>query len=193
MTTIQSTVKRLKYRLPPIPTIRDIVRLYKLRAMRQLSQNFLLDERIVNRIVSSAGRVKDSYVIEVGSGPGSITRAILAKQPTQLTVIEKDVRFVPVLEHLQEAVEDHVRMKIEIGDVFDYRLENAFVNAPIYDWTDFCPPIHIIGNLPFNVATHLIIDWLKLVSEKSSIWAHGRAKMTLTFQKEVAQRFVFVL
>lgn len=85
-------------RLPPLPSIREIIRLYKLRAKKQLSQNFLLDHNISRKIVRSAGKLHESYVCEVGPGPGGITRAILEAGVKQLAVVEKDSRFLPSLE-----------------------------------------------------------------------------------------------
>ena len=84
-------------RLPPLPSIRDIIRLQKLRAMKQLSQNYLLDSNITRKIVRAAGDLHNSYVCEVGPGPGGITRAILEAGIKQLIVIEKDNRFMPSL------------------------------------------------------------------------------------------------
>ena len=85
-------------RLPPLPSIREIIRLYKLRAKKQLSQNFLLDCNISRKIVKAAGKLNESYVCEVGPGPGGITRAILEAGVKQLAVVEKDSRFLPSLE-----------------------------------------------------------------------------------------------
>ncbi|GJQ84252.1 mtTFB1 [Trypoxylus dichotomus] len=179
-----------KLRLPPLPTVRDLVRLYRLRAIKQLSQNFLMDERITDRIVKAAGNVKDHYVCEVGPGPGSITRSIINRQPRKLVVVEKDNRFLPSLELLKEACEPHVNLEIEIGDIRTYNFEKNFNEMSKFNWHHAPPPLHIIGNLPFNVSTYLIIKWLRDISLKTSAWAYGRTPMTLTFQKEVAERIV---
>ena len=85
-------------RLPPLPTIRDLLKLYGLRAMKQLSQNFLLDLRVTNRIVKTMGQVAGGQVLEVGSGPGSITRPIIERGPSRVILVEKDKRFLPTLE-----------------------------------------------------------------------------------------------
>lgn len=177
-------------RLPPLPTVRDLVKLYRLRALRQLSQNFLMDERITDKIVKSAGRITDHYVCEVGPGPGSITRSILKQSPKKLIVVEKDPRFVPVLNLLKEACKEHTEMIVAINDIRLYNLEEGFKGAIKHNWFDAPPPIHLIGNLPFSVSTILIIRWLQSISEQSSAWSYGRSSMTLTFQKEVAERMI---
>lgn len=177
-------------RLPPLPTIRDLVKLYRLRALRQLSQNFLMDERLTNKIVRAAGHLENNFVCEVGPGPGGITRSILRHCPKELIVIEKDPRFLPTLELLMESCEKTTKMKIEVGDILSYKLEDAFPAAERLDWQSVPPSVHLIGNLPFSVSTHLIIKWLHAISERRSAWIHGRTRMTLTFQKEVAERIV---
>lgn len=177
-------------RLPPLPTIRDMVRLYKLRAIKQLSQNFLMDERLTDKIVRMAGKIVNAHVCEVGPGPGGITRSILRKNPKNLILIEKDPRFLPTLELLQEACASHTKVHIEIGDVLQYNFEERLKDVRGYNWHDPPPPIHLIGNLPFSVSTILIIKWLKSISERNSAWKFGRTRMTLTFQKEVAERIV---
>lgn len=85
-------------RIPPLPTIKDLLKLYKLRARKHLSQNFLLDRRLCSKIVKAAGNLNGCFVCEVGPGPGNITRAILEKNIQKLLVIEKDERFKPSLE-----------------------------------------------------------------------------------------------
>ncbi|KAF5298997.1 hypothetical protein FQA39_LY11629 [Lamprigera yunnana] len=180
-------------RLPPLPTIRDIIRLYKLRALRQLSQNFLLDERITNKLVRAAGTLEGHTVCEVGPGPGLITRSIIYKAPKKLVLVEKDPRFLPSLELIQEACQDRVEIIIEVGDIREHNFEKSFSEVQRNSWPEEPPPLNIIGNLPFNVSTNLLIRWLKCISEKKSAWSFGRTKMTLTFQKEVAERIVAML
>ena len=85
-------------RLPPLPSIKEVIRIYKLTARKQLSQNFLLDQNICRKIVHSAGKLQNRYVCEVGPGPGGITRSILEAGVEQLAVIEKDERFLPGLQ-----------------------------------------------------------------------------------------------
>ncbi|CAH0546467.1 unnamed protein product [Brassicogethes aeneus] len=177
-------------RLPPLPTIRDLVKLYRLKALKQLSQNFLMDERLTDKIVKAAGKIQNHYVCEVGPGPGGITRSIIKRQPHKLIVVEKDPRFIPTLELLQESCASVTDMKIEIGDIRSYNFDNGFINVPKHNWYEAPPPIHLIGNLPFSVSTNLLVRWLKSISEKSSAWSFGRTSMTLTFQKEVAERMV---
>jgi dimethyladenosine transferase 1 len=85
-------------KLPPLPTISEIVKMYKLQARKQLSQNFLLDMNITRKIVRAAGNITDGYVCEIGAGPGGITRAILEQNIKELAVVEKDSRFIPSLQ-----------------------------------------------------------------------------------------------
>lgn len=114
-----------KLRLPPLPTVRDLVKLYKLRAIKQLSQNFLLEQRVTDKIVRAAGNLNNQVVLEVGPGPGSITRSILSRSPRKLIVVEKDPRFLPTLELLKEAVADSVQMDIVIDDILAYNFNQG--------------------------------------------------------------------
>lgn len=84
--------------ISPLPTIRELLKLYQVHALKRLSQNFLLNLRITDRIVKAAGKIKDGEVCEVGPGPGAITRSILMRNPQKVVVIEKDQRFEPMLE-----------------------------------------------------------------------------------------------
>lgn len=175
-------------RLPPLPTIRDLVKLYKLRAMKQLSQNFLMDERLTDKIVKAAGKIEGHHVLEVGPGPGGITRSIIRRCPQELIVVEKDPRFLPSLELLSDACAATTKMTIIRGDILQYPLDNCFTGCLSTPWTDFRAPVHLIGNLPFAISTRLLINWLKDISLQRGAWAYGRASLTLTFQKEVAER-----
>lgn len=177
-------------RLPPLPTIRDLIRLYKLRALKQFSQNFIMDERLTDKIVRAAGKIQNGYVLEVGPGPGSITRSILKQFPKHLVVVEKDRRFLPTLELLEEAMRGVTRMDIVRGDILKYNCLEAFPDCPPTDWNEKPPNVHIIGNLPFSISTRLLINWIKDISLRQGAWSYGRTSLTLTFQLEVAQRMI---
>lgn len=177
-------------RLPPLPTIRDLVRMYKLQAIKQLSQNFLMDERLTDKIVRAAGKIAGHHVLEVGPGPGGITRSIIRQSPAHLVLVEKDRRFLPTLELLAEAADGHTKMDIHIDDILRYPIETAFPTAAQHDWHGPRAPIHLIGNLPFAISTRLLINWLHDISLRRGAWSLGRTPMTLTFQKEVAERIV---
>lgn len=175
-------------RIPVLPSVSEIVRLYKLQARKHLSQNFLLDMNLTRKIIRCAGLSEQSSVCEVGPGPGGLTRAIMEKDICDLTVIEKDRRFLPGLRLLSEASAKPIR--VVHGDVLSYDMQDTFPETYVHEWKGDSPNIHIIGNLPFNVSTPLIIKWLEAISKKTGPWRYGRTRLTLTFQKEVAERMV---
>lgn len=183
-------ISRTQARLPPLPTIRDLVKLYKLQAFKQLSQNFLMDERLTDKIVKAAGRIEDNFVLEVGPGPGGITRSIVRRCPKELIVVEKDQRFQPTLELLADACKETTKMTIVQGDILNYQMDDCFPNCPKTDWDSHRAPVHLVGNLPFSISTRLLINWLKDISLRRGAWSYGRASLTLTFQQEVAERIV---
>lgn len=152
-----------------LPTLRDELEAHGLWANKGLGQHFLLDLNITRRIARTAGDLAGRQVIEVGPGPGGLTRALL-ETGAHVTAIEKDPRFLPLLEPLIEWSEGHLR--IVQGDALDAD-ENELVSGV---------STAVISNLPYNVGTPLLVKWLK-----AGPW---RGDMTLMFQKEVAQRIV---
>lgn len=181
----------MNIRLPPLPTIKDIIKLYNISALKNLSQNFLLDERLIDKIIKKAGVLSDKYVLEVGPGPGGLTRSIIRKNPKKLIVVEKDKRFQPILDMLADSfVSVNGEMSIIYDDIKYIKMTNMFPIEEKKDWMDESPNIHLIGNLPFNVSTYLIIQWLQQISKRDGPWSYGRTKMLLTFQKEVAERLI---
>ncbi|KAI3367861.1 hypothetical protein L3Q82_026699 [Scortum barcoo] len=139
-----------------------------------------------HKIVRQAGNLRDAHVCEVGPGPGGITRSILNAGAADLLVVEKDSRFIPGLKLLSEAAPG--RLRIVHGDILTYRMDRGFPVNISKPWEEDPPDLHIIGNLPFNVATPLIIKWLECIANRTGPFVYGRTRLTLTFQKEVAER-----
>ncbi|XP_058832635.1 dimethyladenosine transferase 1, mitochondrial isoform X1 [Topomyia yanbarensis] len=157
-------------RIPPLPTIRDLVGLYKLRAIKQLLQNFLMDERLTNKIVRAAGNIQNNYVLEVGPGPGGITRSIIKMCP-HLVAVEKDRCFLPTLELLPEASKDFLRMDIVRKDILEYHMAAPFSDCSNMDWQDKRAPVHILGNLPLAISTRLLVNWPREMSLQTGAWS----------------------
>ncbi|XP_058832636.1 dimethyladenosine transferase 1, mitochondrial isoform X2 [Topomyia yanbarensis] len=163
-------------RIPPLPTIRDLVGLYKLRAIKQLLQNFLMDERLTNKIVRAAGNIQNNYVLEVGPGPGGITRSIIKMCP-HLVAVEKDRCFLPTLELLPEASKDFLRMDIVRKDILEYHMAAPFSDCSNMDWQDKRAPVHILGNLPLAISTRLLVNWPREMSLQTGAWSYGRSSL----------------
>lgn len=178
-------------RLPPLPSMKNLLKIYKLHAVKQLSQNFILDQNLSDKIIRKTGNLSDCHVLEVGPGPGGLTRSILKHQPNKVIVVEKDKRFEPTLEMLADAFAAvNGNMEIIFDDIMRFNMTTVFPRTEAKAWTDKSPRIRLIGNLPFNISTPLIIKWLHAVCKKTGPWEFGRTRMTLTFQKEVAERLV---
>ncbi|VBB33205.1 unnamed protein product, partial [Acanthocheilonema viteae] len=176
-------------RLPPLPSLKNFLYAYRLRAKKILSQNYLMDMNLTRKIVRQAEVKQGDCVVEIGPGPGSITRAILETNCRRLDVVEIDHRFIPPLEVLKEASEE--RMFIHRGDILKTDLEQIWSQAGVerIAWEeDRLPMAHIIGNLPFNIASPLIIKFLREMLYRQGPWSFGRVPLLLTFQMEVAER-----
>jgi 16S rRNA (adenine1518-N6/adenine1519-N6)-dimethyltransferase len=161
-----------------LPPLRDTIAKHGLNAKKTLGQNFLLDLNITMKIARTAGALEGVTVLEVGPGPGGLTRALLASGARRVVAIERDDRCLPALEEISLA---HPGRLIAIsGDalVLDHR---AVLEAAGVDLAK--DPIKIIANLPYNVATPLLTNWLG-----GSDWPPYWDGMALMFQKEVAQR-----
>jgi len=175
-------------RLPPLPTVKDILRMYNIKAQKRLSQNFILDPRLLDRLARAGGDVAGKHVVEVGPGPGGITRAFLGRGATRVAVIEKDARFLPSLHLLAEASGD--RLTIHHGDVLSFNMARLFPDPLRREWDDKQTEVAVIGNLPFNVSTPLIIRWLSDMAGREGVFSYGRVPLVLTFQQEVVDRMV---
>ena len=151
-----------------LPTIRETLSKVSLRAKKSLGQNFLLDAAFTDKIAQSAAPFEGT-VIEIGPGPGGLTRSILLMGAHELIAIEKDQRAIVFLEELKKAASP--RLQIKQADA---------LTEPV--WEFGFQPRQIIANLPYNIATPLLILWLK--------HANAFDKLTLMFQKEVAERIV---
>jgi 16S rRNA (adenine1518-N6/adenine1519-N6)-dimethyltransferase len=156
-----------------LPPLRDVVRTHGLMAKKSLGQNFLFDLNLTSRIARSAGSLEDATVIEVGPGPGGLTRAILAAGARKVIAIERDARCMPVL--------------AEIAARYPGRLEVIEADALEFDPTPLIGEgqVRIISNLPYNVGTALLTGWLTVEA-----WPPWWDSLTLMFQREVAERIV---
>ncbi len=153
-----------------LPPLREVIARHGLNASKALGQNFLFDGQLLARIAAVPGDLHDAEVLEVGPGPGGLTRALLAAG-ARVTAIERDHRCIPALAELGEAFPGQLTV-IE-GDALAIDAPALFKTKP-----------HIVSNLPYNVGTALLVGWL------SADWAPWWQSLTLMFQKEVAERIV---
>ena len=153
-----------------LPPLREVIARHGLTASKALGQNFLFDGQLLARIAAVPGDLNDAEVLEVGPGPGGLTRALLAAG-ARVTAIERDRRCIPALEELGAAHPGRLRL-IE-GDALAIDAPSLFEGKP-----------HIVSNLPYNVGTALLVGWL------SAAWQPWWQSLTLMFQREVADRIV---
>ena len=155
-----------------LPPLREVIARHDLRAKKQLGQNFLLDLNLTAKIARAAGDLTGCDVLEVGPGPGGLTRGLLAEGARRVLAVEKDSRCLPAL--------------AEIAAHYPGRLEVINGDALAVDvLAHLTPPIRIAANLPYNVGTELLIRWLT-----PAVWPPFWQSLTLMFQKEVAERIV---
>ena len=155
-----------------LPPIRDVIQRHNLAASKALGQNFLLDEQLLARIAALPGDLSDAQVLEVGPGPGGLTRALL-RAGARVTAIEMDRRCLPALAELGESFPGQLTV-IE-GDAL--KIDHAQLMGQA--------PFHVLSNLPYNVGTALFVRWLS-----GEGWPPLWQSLTLMFQREVADRIV---
>jgi len=156
-----------------LPPLREVIRAAGLAAKKSLGQNFLLDLNLTRRIARSAGSLEGISVVEVGPGPGGLTRALLLEGAAKVVVIERDERCVPPLKDIATAYPG--RVDVVLGDA----REIDYTALPIQR------PARLVANLPYSVGTPLLVSWLK-----THPWPPWFDSMVLMFQREVAERIV---
>ncbi|KAA9009377.1 16S rRNA (adenine(1518)-N(6)/adenine(1519)-N(6))-dimethyltransferase RsmA [Histidinibacterium aquaticum] len=155
-----------------LPPLREVIARHGLSARKALGQNFLLDLNLTAKIARQAGDLTQADVLEIGPGPGGLTRGLLASGARHVVAVEKDPRCLPALQEIAEAYPG--RLTVLQGDALEV---DAFAHLT--------PPVKIAANLPYNVGTELLIRWLT-----PETWPPRWQTLTLMFQREVAQRIV---
>ena len=156
-----------------LPPLRDVIRRHDLRAKKSLGQNFLLDLNLTARIARAAGPLDGVTVIEIGPGPGGLTRALLAEGAKHIIAIERDERAIAALNEISAHYPG--RLSVIAGDALKFDPRDHLDGGPT----------RIVANLPYNIATPLLIGWLT-----ADPWPPWYDRMVLMFQREVAQRIV---
>ncbi len=159
--------------LDDLPPLRDVIRRHDLAARKSLGQNFLLDLNLTARIARAAGPLEGVTVVEVGPGPGGLTRALLALGAKRVVAVERDARCVAALQAVAERYPG--RLTVIDGDALQF------------DWASHVQdgPARVVANLPYNIATALLVAWLT-----KEPWPPWYDSLTLLFQREVAERIV---
>lgn len=153
--------------MPHLPPVREVIARHGMAARKSLGQHFLLDSNLTARIVREAGDLAGRHVVEIGPGPGGLTRALLDTAAVSITAIEVDERAVAAMQELAEAAGG--RLRIVAQDALETDLAKLVPS-----------PRQIVANLPYNIATPLLVGWLRQ--------AAAFERMTLMFQQEVAER-----
>lgn len=155
-----------------LPPLREVIAQHGLSARKSLGQNFLLDLNLTAKIARKAGDLTGCDVLEIGPGPGGLTRGLLAEGARRVVAIEKDHRCLPALHQIAEAYPG--RLEVIEGDALEIDLTGKLTG-----------PVRIAANLPYNVGTELLVRWLTPAQ-----WPPFWDSLTLMFQREVAQRIV---
>ena len=155
-----------------LPALRDVISGHSLNAKKSMGQNFLLDLNLTSKIARLAGDLEGHDVLEVGPGPGGLTRGLLAAGARRVVALEKDSRCIPALNDIARAYPGQL-------DIFNADALNFDIS------THLKAPIRIVANLPYNIGTELLIRWLT-----PKEWPPFWDTLTLMFQKEVAERII---
>jgi 16S rRNA (adenine1518-N6/adenine1519-N6)-dimethyltransferase len=155
-----------------LPPLREVIRRHELSARKSLGQNFLLDLNLTGRIARAAGPLAGVTVLEIGPGPGGLTRALLA-EGANVIAVERDERAIAALAEIAEHYPD--RLRVIGGDALTFDIAPYLGKGPV----------RVVANLPYNIATALLISWLT-----AEPWPPWYDRLTLMFQREVAERIV---
>lgn len=155
-----------------LPPLRDVIATHQLSARKSLGQNFLLDLNLTAKIARQAGDLTGCDVLEIGPGPGGLTRGLLSEGARRVLAVEKDTRCLPALQEIADAYPG--QLEVINGDALEI--------DPLQHLT---PPVRIAANLPYNVGTELLVRWLT-----PQEWPPFWQSLTLMFQREVAERIV---
>lgn len=155
-----------------LPPLRDVIATHGLDAKKSLGQNFLLDLNLTSRIARLAGDISGHDVLEVGPGPGGLTRGLLAAGARRVVALEKDPRCMAALSEISAAYPG--RLDVFNADALDFDMRGQLTG-----------PVRVVANLPYNVGTELLVRWLT-----PKDWPPFWSSLTLMFQKEVAERII---
>jgi 16S rRNA (adenine1518-N6/adenine1519-N6)-dimethyltransferase len=159
--------------LDDLPPLREVIRRHALSARKSLGQNFLLDLNLTARIARAAGPLEDVTVVEIGPGPGGLTRALLDAGARRVIAVERDERALAALAEIAERAPG--RLEIVAGDALKFDPRPHLGGAPA----------RVVANLPYNIATPLLVSWLA-----TEPWPPWYDRLVLMFQREVADRIV---
>jgi 16S rRNA (adenine1518-N6/adenine1519-N6)-dimethyltransferase len=159
--------------LDGLPPLREVIAQHGLDAKKALGQNFLLDLNITQKVARTAGKLDDAVVVEIGPGPGGLTRALLALGARKVVAVERDKRCLPALAEI--AAHYPGRLTVVSGDALE---------TDIAQFAEEGLALKVVANLPYNIGTQLLVNWL------TAGWPPVWSSLTLMFQKEVGQRIV---